>query len=540
MFLNFIYQHIKILILDLHLSMATHLQGVKKSTLTDEMRKALCEHKNEHPSSSQKDLQQWVQQKFGLFISQSTVSNTLKRSAEYLSKEITNSNVKRHKSAKYPELEKVLYEWFIQYQEKVNMTGEMIQTKAKEFLRKMYGDANPEFNFSSGWLERFKARYGIKSYRKFGESGSVLMENIEETLPQIRAKLDQFHWRDIYNMDETGLFYRLQADHSLATKQLEGRKKDKERLTVAVCCNGDGSDKVPLWIIGKYANPRCFKNVNINNLNCHYRANKKAWMTGLLFQEFVRWFDDRMKGRKVLLIVDNCPAHPKVIEGLRNVEMFFLPPNTTSKIQPCDAGIIRTLKVYYRRRFYSSILEGYEMGAINPEKINVLDAINFLNAAWNIDVKATTVSNCFRHCKIRMDEDMHLEEETGDDEGIQRLEEVISNLHYRNAMNVEQILNYPNESEAFYESPTDEEIIQGVMDGGDDDHNQDQDDSNSIPQVSPKEAFFAVETLKNYLLQNEKDVPNILYALQKIKDEIELSSHEKKKQFTIDSYFRKA
>ncbi|MFQ6621721.1 hypothetical protein Gotur_001531 [Gossypium turneri] len=83
--------------------MASHLKDVKRSTLTDEMRKALCEYKNEH-SSSQKDLQQW------------------------------NSNVKRHKPN--PELEKVLYEWFLQYQEKVNMTGEMIQTKAKEFLKK--------------------------------------------------------------------------------------------------------------------------------------------------------------------------------------------------------------------------------------------------------------------------------------------------------------------------------------------------------------------------------------------------------------------
>ncbi|MBA0766109.1 hypothetical protein Gotri_015181 [Gossypium trilobum] len=50
----------------------------------------------------------------------------------------------------------------------------------------------------------------------------------------------------IYIMDETGLFYHLQVEHSLATKQLEGRKKDKERLTVVVCCNGDSSNKMSL------------------------------------------------------------------------------------------------------------------------------------------------------------------------------------------------------------------------------------------------------------------------------------------------------
>ncbi|MBA0618148.1 hypothetical protein Godav_027535 [Gossypium davidsonii] len=36
----------------------------------------------------------------------------------------------------------------------------------------MYGDSNSKFNFSIGWLERFKARHEIKSYRRFGESRS--------------------------------------------------------------------------------------------------------------------------------------------------------------------------------------------------------------------------------------------------------------------------------------------------------------------------------------------------------------------------------
>ena len=99
---------------------------------------------------------------------------------------------------------------------------------------------------------------------------------MEQKLVSIREKIDKFPMKDVFNMDETGLFYRLQADHSLATKQLERRKQDKERLMVVICCNEDGSEKIPLWIIGKYAKPRCFKNVNMNSLDCQYRANKKA------------------------------------------------------------------------------------------------------------------------------------------------------------------------------------------------------------------------------------------------------------------------
>jgi hypothetical protein len=67
-----------------------------------------------------------------------------------------------------------------------------------------------------------------------------------------------------------------QANNSLATKQLEGHKQNKERLTLAVCRNVDGSDKLPLLVIGKYKNPRYFKNVNRDSFGCKYRSNPKA------------------------------------------------------------------------------------------------------------------------------------------------------------------------------------------------------------------------------------------------------------------------
>ena len=47
------------------------------------------------------------------------------------------------------------------------------------------------------------------------------------------------------------------------------------------------------------------------------------------------------------MIIDNCLAHPEVT-GLKAVELVFLRPNTTSKTQPMDQGVIRALKAYYR------------------------------------------------------------------------------------------------------------------------------------------------------------------------------------------------
>ncbi|MBA0692999.1 hypothetical protein Goari_010517 [Gossypium aridum] len=45
-------------------------------------------------------------------------------------------------------------------------------------------------------------------------------------------------------------------------------------------------------------------------------------------------------------------------------------------------------------------------------------------------MKPTTIANFFRHCKIRSEKDMPLQQEIDDVEGIHKLKEVISDLHY--------------------------------------------------------------------------------------------------------------
>jgi hypothetical protein len=168
----------------------------------------------------------------------------------------------------------------------------------------------PEMAFSQGWLEKFKDRHEIKSFRRLGESGALDMEAVGVVLPDIHAVVDVYAEKDVFNMDETSLCWRLQADNSLATHQLEGRKINKERITLVICANSDNSEKIPLTIIGKHLNPRCFKGINRDTLGARYHANAKAWMTQDVFQLWLLDFDRRMQGRQVLLLLDNCPGHP--------------------------------------------------------------------------------------------------------------------------------------------------------------------------------------------------------------------------------------
>ena len=54
---------------------------------------------------------------------------------------------------------------------------------------------------------------------------------------------------------------------------------------------------------------------------------------------------------KVVLLVDNFSGHqvPIVASQLRVTKLVFLPPNTTSRFQPMDAGIIASFKAHYRK-----------------------------------------------------------------------------------------------------------------------------------------------------------------------------------------------
>ncbi|GFV69007.1 tigger transposable element-derived protein 6 [Trichonephila clavipes] len=86
-------------------------------------------------------------------------------------------------------------------------------------------------------------------------------------------------------------------------------KHSKERLTILLAVNMDGSEKITPLVIGKSAKPRCFK--GMNSFPTKYRSNKKPWMTSELFNEWLVSLNSDMKREKrhILLFLDNCTVH---------------------------------------------------------------------------------------------------------------------------------------------------------------------------------------------------------------------------------------
>ena len=106
----------------------------------------------------------------------------------------------------------------------------------------------------------------------------------------------------------------------------------------------------------------------MNSLPVHFYSQPNSWMDSNLFES---WFHDRFVpyvkkfcnqnniSYKILILIDNSPVHPPtetLISRDGNVKVKFLPPNTTSILQPMDQGIIEATKRRYKKHLLRHLI----------------------------------------------------------------------------------------------------------------------------------------------------------------------------------------
>ncbi|XP_008179833.1 tigger transposable element-derived protein 6-like [Acyrthosiphon pisum] len=238
-------------------------------------------------------------------------------------------------------------------------------------------------------------------------SNDVNIDSVNEWKSKISEYVKDYDACNIYNCDETGLFFRAIPNKTLKLKgeQCKGGKLSKERLTVLLCGNMVGDMEKPL-VIGKSVKPRCFKNLDVSKLPVIWCANKKAWMAGSIMENWLIQFNNRLirENRKIILFLDNASSHPKLI--LSNLKLAWFPPNTTSLTQPMDQGIIYCVKIYDRRFLMQSLIANIDQINSTSEiskKITVLDAIQWLDGAVKL-LKRETIKACFTKAGFTYDD----------------------------------------------------------------------------------------------------------------------------------------
>ncbi|XP_066958301.1 tigger transposable element-derived protein 1-like [Macrobrachium rosenbergii] len=138
-----------------------------------------------------------------------------------------------------------------------------------------------------------------------------------------------------------------------------------------------------------------------NFLPIIWTPNKKAWVTLVVFEDwFFHHFIPNVKlhcrenniSFKILLILGNAPGHPPHLDDFHpDVQIVYLPPNTTSLIQAMDQGIIANFKKCCTCRMYRQALK--EINDANVTLHNFWKCYNIYNCVKNIDTAWREVSD---------------------------------------------------------------------------------------------------------------------------------------------------
>lgn len=535
---------------------------VKRIALSELQKFQVVQHHLKYPHLKHEELAQFVARSFNLAVSRSSISKLLKRKAKYQYGDDSkhSASVKRARKPKFQELEKALSAWFWKTEKAAVISDDLVIQKAKEFAADPRLRVDAGMKFSQGWLEKFKKRHGIRGFYLHGEGGAVDESIVEEARKISKTLLSEYSLSDIYNMDETGLFYRMSPRRALATELRKGRKKQKERVTLALCSNASGSDKMAPLLIGKSKNPRCFRGARVENLGIFYRSNKSAWMKGDVFEEWLKIFSARARGRQVVLLLDNASSHHAPLGDLdfegglyvcrysERVLIVFLPPNLTSAIQPMDQGIIAAFKAYYRSSFLKWNLRKLEDQEDENPRLNLLEAIHFVTRAWG-KVEDKTIRNCFRHSGLlgaSQQADSRIECKRGA-HGIEKsvldgLAESLDELKVEDCLSVAEFA-CPGEEQETEPVATNEEIIEEVLpqDAAErivESSSGSEPDDDPPPRIPHSSANSALWMLYYYFQRSEKRYEDVEYHLDKIWDAFDDNLSRCRKQTKITDFFK--
>ena len=295
----------------------------------------------------------------------------------------------------------------------------MLQAKAVHLYKKLCEareEREPvEFVASDGWLWRFSRRHGIRQLALQGEKLSADAPAAENFITSFRTFIEDQHYtlHQIFNSDESGLYYKLLPEKTLAShfeKTADGRKKQKERVTINACSNASGSIKLPLLLIGKYKKPRCFKHISHDSLPVVYDNQSNAWVDAAIFanwfhRHFVPTVRKELKemglDQRAVLVLDNCSAHPsedELVSDDKKIIAKFLPPNVTSLIQPMDQGVLECIKRHYKRKLLEELVLKDEEGIsilTFLKSIDMLRVTTLVAASWD-EITAQTLQRSWR------------------------------------------------------------------------------------------------------------------------------------------------
>ena len=249
-----------------------------------------------------------------------------------------------------------------------------------------------------------------------------------------------------------------------------------------------------------------------------------------------------MEGRKIALLIGNCPAHPSVSD-LTKVQLVFLPPNTNSVLQQMDQGVMRSLKTHCRGTVVRQLCRTLNKMKM-LQKISILQAMKILVSSWEA-VSAQTIVNCFRKTDITLEAQNAAI--TDADDPFSNLKESLQQLHDIDPDMVPEgvtpeSLNHVNEVITTAPMITDDDILRSVTTNQQEQSDEDDDNNEEVGEAAPERSLrFQVESaivaIRNAALysSNGEEMSLVINKFEKLFTEDRIAS---KKQTNICDFFK--
>ncbi|GBC14132.1 tigger transposable element-derived protein 6-like [Rhizophagus irregularis DAOM 181602=DAOM 197198] len=413
----------------------------KRKSLTAAQKQEVCLKKKSSPFLKNKDLAKEYD------VSEGMICDILKTKDRWLAVDLYSyqAGLRRERKLPFIVIEEALALWVENaLQAGLIISDDILSIKALEFA---FLCNEEKFKGSDGWIDKFKKRHNLKQYNMHGEAASAPLAELDTMRENLCQILKNYDPNDIFNCDETGLFWKMRPNHTISNGLVAGTKQSKDRIMVLFTCNATGTEKLRPLFIHKYENPWALKNINKTTLPVNYYWNSKSWM--------------QAQYRKLLL---------------RNRVKAF---------------------------------DNYNEFGINPVEINIKKCIKYVARAWN-NVTQSTIENCWLKADIlpkdnesEIDMDFCAETQvllTHTNE-LKEVQDLIDKLNLENPLTADEFIQC-DESELTAEMISNEEILKVVLPNN---HEQEVEELNSdpLPSINHSEAIEHYDKVILYLEQQE-------------------------------------
>ncbi|CEP63042.1 Pdc2p LALA0_S07e01112g [Lachancea lanzarotensis] len=365
-----------------------------------------------HPKWTQAELARWAYEAYQLSSrpSQGTISRLLARKSIFMNSKEHEKGANRLRTPNNLLVRRILQEWVSQsIWNGIPITPPIVQDTAQSVWHRIpaiHREGNGSFSYK--WITYFLSKMDLNVTNPDEELPKPPKVWTFEERDALKDLLVKVPPKDLFTLDETFLAYNLPMDNAqYETGQVQ---RKIEVLTVMLCANLDGSEKMNPLVIGKYENYRSFRSHFANDpsdgssptsvgsrmarkFSLTYHSNRKSWLTSNLFHDWLAWWDKRLvvDNRTICIVLDDSCSHRIVNLRLKNIKLVYTSAN--SRFLPFNWGVLDEFKTHYRVQQYEALIDLQEKiekksGAkkiltYDQSTLNMSNAFKLIKNSWD-------------------------------------------------------------------------------------------------------------------------------------------------------------